>query len=84
MYVYNAQPGVTIDYTDGASCLAGGTPVRDESVEDVYILNKSSKKFHSSTCSQSKSIAEKNREEYTGERQALIDEGYVPAGCCNP
>ena len=84
VFVYNAQPGVTINYTDGSSCLTGGIPVQGESAEDVYILNKSSKKFHSSTCSQIKSIAEKNREEYTGERQNLIDEGYEPAGCCNP
>ena len=84
VFVYNSQPGVTINYTDGSSYLTGGAPVQGESGEDMYILNKSSKKFHSSTCSQSKSIAEKNREEYTGERQILIDEGYEPAGCCNP
>lgn len=84
VFVYNSQPGVTINYLDGSSYLTGGDMVQGESGEDLYILNNSSKKFHSGTCTQSKTIAEKNREEYTGERQVLIDEGYVPAGCCNP
>lgn len=83
VFVYNSQPGVSIDFSDGSSWLEGNEKV-DPNIEVTYILNISSKKFHISTCSQGTAISEKNREEYRGERQSLIDEGYVPAGCCNP
>ena len=82
--MYNCQPGVTIDYTDGSSYLAGDTPAQDAHGVEQFILNTSSKKFHTTTCAQSNTIAEQNREEYAGERQKLIEEGYEPAGCCNP
>jgi len=85
VFVYNAQPGITINYADGTSWLATeNKPTHNEDIEGSYILNISSKKFHTSACSQGESIADKNRKEYTGERQALIDEGYEPAGCCKP
>ena len=81
VFVYNIQLGVTINYADGSSYLAGGKPTQGG---EKYILNKSSKKFHTTTCSQCKTIADKNREEYSGDRQALINKGYEPAGCCQP
>lgn len=85
VFVYNSQPGITIDYADGSSWLATESkPVQNENSEGLYVLNTSSKKFHTSSCAQGKSITDKNRKEYTGERKALIEEGYEPAGCCKP
>lgn len=49
-----------------------------------YILNTSSMKFHTTTCEWALQISDKNRQEYTGSRQDLIDEGYSPCGSCNP
>ena len=88
VYVYNCQPGITINYKDGSSRLAtDDTPFTEGTVatgDGKFVLNVNSKKFHTSTCSQGDTISQKNRKEYTGDRQALIDEGYVPARCCNP
>ncbi len=86
VYVYNVQPGITIDYTTGGSTL---TSTADEPVEiteqvQTYILNVNSKKFHLPGCSGAASIKDENREEYTGTRQALIDQGYDPCKTCNP
>lgn len=50
----------------------------------TYILNTSSKKFHKTNCSKAKDIADENREEFTGTRQEVIDQGYEPCGSCNP
>lgn len=52
--------------------------------EQTYILNKNTKKFHKPECSGAKKIKAKNKGEYTGSRQTLIDEGYEPCGNCNP
>ena len=51
---------------------------------NTYIINKKSHKFHLPTCNSAASINEKNREEYQGSRDALIDAGYSPCGNCNP
>lgn len=85
VYVYNNQPGVTIDYKTGVSTLAQ-TPSETETslAETSYILNTSAKKFHTSACGQGMGIKPENREEYTGTRDELLGNGYTPAGCCDP
>ena len=83
VFVYNSQPGVSINYADGSSWLEGSSNV-GTSEEVTYILNTNSKKFHLSTCSQGIGISDQNKKEYVGERESLIDEGYEPAGCCKP
>ena len=50
----------------------------------TYVLNTNSKKFHLPTCSSVKQIKESNREEYTGDRETLIEQGYSPCKRCNP
>ena len=89
VYVYNNQPGVTIDYATGANWLEGGTQPSGQtethsSGEQTYILNTSSQKFHSEDCQQGQSIMDGNKELYTGDRQTLIDRGYTSSGCCKP
>lgn len=86
VYVYNNQPGVVIDYATGESWLAEEDSSQTATHGDSgsYVMNTSSKKFHDSTCSQADSISEDNRATFQGDRQELIDQGYVPAGCCDP
>ena len=87
VYVYNEQPGVVIDYYSGESRLEGQPQEETQlqaGMEESYILNTSSQKFHTEDCQQGQGIKASNRQDYTGFREELIDMGYVPAGCCNP
>ena len=52
--------------------------------ERVYIVNKSSKKFHYPTCQGVKEMKSENKREINGTRQELIDRGYSPCKKCNP
>ena len=82
VYVYNAQPGVEIDYATGNSALASdGLP---EQGEVTYVLNTASHKFHRPDCSGVSTMAEKNRQETGEDRQTLLDKGYQPCGQCKP
>ena len=82
VYVYNNQPGVTIEYFTGES-YAEDVIVTSTQVEH-YILNKSSKKIHREDCKQVSTIEESNRESFTGYIEELTQKGYEPAKCCNP
>ena len=99
VYAYNAQPGIVIDYANGNSALEGEDIIPDENEEQtvpeekeevseeekiLYILNTSSKKFHTADCGNANSIAEHNREERETTREALIGAGYSPCGVCKP
>lgn len=84
VYVYNNQPGIEIDYATGESRLSDATTTQVQQDNGVYVLNTNSKKFHLQSCSQAQSISQSNREVYEGDRQALLEQGYVPAGCCDP
>lgn len=84
VYAYNNQPGVTINYETGTSSLEGSNAADTQTATEEYILNTSSKKFHTTTCKQGLDIKTENREQYTGTRDNLIENGYTPAGCCNP
>ncbi len=83
VYVYNNQPGVMIDYASGESWLDREEANQPEEI-GRYILNTKSKKFHKNTCAQGADITAENRDSFQGNRQTLIDQGYVPAGCCDP
>ena len=94
VYAYNVQPGVVIDYATGESWLeTDEPPAREDSSQagavsepqgQTYILNTSSKRFHLPECSGAASMSPKNRQEYTGTREELIDQGYTPCGQCKP
>ena len=87
VYVYNAQPGVTIDYATGESWLTESQPSETTSsaiAEEEYVLNTSSMKFHLPDCSGVESMSSANRQDYTGTRQELLDQGYSPCGICKP
>lgn len=101
VYVYNVQPGVTINYFSGRNAPSGveipeeeelpkneNTPSdkseESEEITESFILNTSSKKFHIPGKACANSVSEKNRQEYTGLRRSLLDDGYSPCGTCKP
>ena len=84
IFAYNVQPGVTIDYATGDSRLTDETAGETAPAEFTYILNTRSLKFHDPGCTGAADISESNRQSYTGKRETLIAEGYVPCGICQP
>ncbi|MBR6739983.1 MAG: DNA/RNA non-specific endonuclease [Clostridia bacterium] len=88
VYCYNVQPGVDIDYATGESELAKGgvqTSATTDGGEILsYVLNTNTKKFHKPECSSVTDMNPANREDYSGTRQWLIDNGYVACGSCRP
>ena len=49
-----------------------------------YILNINSKIFHYSTCDSVSKMSEKNKSEYVGKREAILQMGYRVCGVCKP
>ena len=64
----------------------GGSERTNEEQADVrdYVLNTNTMKFHYPSCSSVKDIKDKNRWDYTGTREEIIEMGYVPCKKCNP
>ena len=83
VYVYNNQPGVTIDYATGDSWASDEAP-SDTGKESTYILNNSSRKFHKPDCGSVETISPSNKKSYTGTREELINQGYEACGKCKP
>ena len=90
VYVYNVQPGITIDYATGKAVLsdedasAGTGKTSGNTEKKMYVLNENTKKFHTPECSGVKDIKEGNKKTFTGSREELIKEGYSPCGRCKP
>ena len=88
VYVYNNQPGVAIDYATGKSEEMGEESSQQgessQATEGDYILNTSSRKFHLPDCPSVDKIKEKNKEEYHGSREDLMEQGYEPCQSCHP
>ena len=83
VYCYNVQPGVVIDYATGES-REDRSGNADAAVKKTYILNTGTKKFHLPSCGSISDIKPKNKKEYKGTRESLIDQGYVPCATCKP
>lgn len=49
-----------------------------------YIINTNSGVFHYPNCSSVSNMSEKNKQEYTGDRDDLVEQGYKPCGRCDP
>ena len=84
VYVYNAQPGIVIDYATGESTLAPEEEETQNGEELTYILNTSSQKFHFADCGGVDTIKEENRSVFTGSRADVVAAGYEPCGRCKP
>ena len=83
VFVPNVQPGVSIDYSDGSSRPADSQS-SPENEEAIYIVNTNTRRFHLPSCSSVREMKESNRENFTGSREELIEEGYIPCGKCRP
>ncbi|MBQ8859606.1 MAG: DNA/RNA non-specific endonuclease [Clostridia bacterium] len=98
VYVYNVQPGIILDYATGENRLDtdpapetepddGETPAPGGETDGetvTYVLNTNTKRFHKPECSSVRDMSEKNKQEYTGTREALVEDGYVACGSCKP
>lgn len=86
VFCYNVQPQIEIDYATGESRLASETQetTNQESAQKHYVLNANSKKFHLPDCASVNDMSPKNKQDYTGTREDLINKGYNPCGRCNP
>ncbi len=57
-------------------------PAADNS--QAYVLNKNTKKFHYPHCSSVSRMKEKNRKDFYGSREEVLNQGYVPCKNCDP
>ena len=62
---------------------SGFTGYTDKSTGS-YVVNTSSKKFHTADCKNADKISDKNKEIVNESRDELIGDGYEPSKCCNP
>ncbi len=96
VYVYNVQPGITINYLDGTSALSGeapptATPTSKPSPSETplpvlkeYILNTNSMKIHLPSCRYAKDIKEENKKTVNADINGLLAQGYTGCGACKP
>ena len=98
VFVFNAQPGIEINYSDGSSNLIGENDKKNNSSKDlsenlrnsneeakgVYILNTNTRKIHSPNCPSVADIKEKNKKEYNGSKEELLTDGYTECDRCKP
>lgn len=82
---YNVQPGIVIDYATGDSALdETWTAETQPETEYDYVLNTNTMRFHIPSCDSVLDMKEKNKRLFSGERETLIENGYIPCGRCNP
>lgn len=55
-----------------------------QDTECDYVLNTNTMRFHLPSCDSILSMKEKNKRLFFGERETLIENGYIPCGRCNP
>lgn len=84
VFLYNVQPGITIDYATGESWLDDSKTTEDNENTLNYVLNTNTHKFHKENCESVRDIADSNKEVYTGNREDLINMGYEPCKRCKP
>lgn len=86
-FIFNRQPGITIDYSDGDNWANTDNPPVDDDVtldEATYILNTNSKTFHTLTCTRAPEPESDNYKLTDLSRDEVLDDGYKPCGFCNP
>lgn len=83
----------TQDNYSGSSNLAETTIITDTGASGsseanqtvtTYVLNTNTHKFHYPSCSSVSQMKEKNKSIYTGSREDVVAQGYVPCKRCNP
>lgn len=91
VYAYNVQPGVYINYANGDNRLATEEEVTSapeteagSQVPARYIINTSSKVFHTVNCASAVGMSEANKEYTTRTAEELLADAYTPCGRCRP
>lgn len=79
VYIFNVQPGITINYKDGTSYRSQPSENQEE---QTYIVNKRSRIFHTEDCENAEKISWRNREEVHTTQDTLMQQGYTPAQDC--
>ncbi len=70
--------------TEAPETKAPETEAAKQDIIHEYVVNENTRKFHDPGCRSVKQIKEKNRRDYTGTREHLIEQGYDPCSICNP
>ena len=90
VFCYNVQPHIKINYADGTSEVdylhesEESTVGSNDDPAATYVLNINTRKFHYPYCDSVNDMKEKNKQEYTGSREEVIEMGYSPCGRCKP
>lgn len=87
VFCYNVQPGVEIDYKTGESTKGRediNTYTKPNAQQGDYVININSKRVHTLDCTSVADIKEKNRENYHGNLEDLLNGGYKACKNCNP
>lgn len=85
VYVYNNQPGITIDYKTGESAQGDKPPSSSQTTSTEsyeYVINKNTKKFHKADCDSVKDMKPQNKKVSNDSKQTLIQNGYSPCKAC--
>lgn len=84
-YLRTDIEGTIVSVTDGQNIMWSSADDKTEYKNTYdYVINKNTKKFHKPDCESVDDILDKNRENYSGERENLIKEGFSPCKRCNP
>ncbi len=80
VFVYNKQPGFTIDYRNGDVYSDYALSLSGKKIgNNIYVINKDSNRFHKESCACVRDI--KNKKYFAGEKQT-IEEKYCKCENC--
>lgn len=86
VFIYNEQPGITINHTNGDNWLGSDIEIQVEDVvsdEDAtYVLNTSSLKIHLTDCNSVSKMSDFNKKNTAQGIDALLEQGYSTCGNC--
>lgn len=63
---------------------AAGSSAPEGEISASYVINVKSGRFHYPDCAGVASMNPDNRQDYTGSREDLVQQGYIPCGQCKP
>ena len=86
VFCYNNQPGIKIDYKNGESWESSDSDngTGTSAIDETYILNTKTMKFHRPSCDSVEKMNESNKKEVTEDREKIVEQGYTACKICNP
>ena len=75
---------VTTETTTEATTEEITTEATTEAEQYDYVLNTNTHKFHYPSCKSVNQMKDKNKKEFHGTREEVIQQGYEPCKNCNP